>query len=417
MARERRHRVLVLAGDPERTAASDERGRAGRGSRAAPRRTPRRRRPARSCRARAASRSRRGARPASAAARPRGDSGTSSALATVDGTSSGSDNRSEADEDHTARELGQQLARRLDREPGLAGAPGAGQRQQPHLGPPRQRRDRRHLELAAQERRQRPGQVRRPRLARRRRGDRRVLLQHRPLERLQLRRRLDAELVEHAARLAVGLERVGLPPRAVEREDQLAANALAIRVRGGKATPAPGPRPRGGRGRAPPRAGPRAPPAALVQPAGLGARERGVDAVQRGPAPERERVSEQPRGRARVPASERLPALRRELLEPLEVELARLDPQAVAGPVRLDPVAAEQLAQPVHLHLERVRRLVRWRLAPERVHETIARDRPVGVQRQAGEQRPPVARRQRQRLAPVAGLDRSKQVNFHEKTP
>ena len=59
------------------------------------------------------------------------------------------------------------------------------------------------------------------------------LLEHQPLEPPQLLARLEPELVgEEGARVAVGGERVGLAPAAVEREHQLAAQALAQRVRG-----------------------------------------------------------------------------------------------------------------------------------------------------------------------------------------
>ena len=56
------------------------------------------------------------------------------------------------------------------------------------------------------------------------------------LEPLELGPRLDAELVdEPASRVAVCLERVGLPARAVEREHQLHAVPLAKRVSGNEA--------------------------------------------------------------------------------------------------------------------------------------------------------------------------------------
>ena len=59
-------------------------------------------------------------------------------------------------------------------------------------------------------------------------GDRRILVEDRPLELLQIRARLEAELsVELAARLAVCLERLGLAARPVEGEHQLRAQPLA----------------------------------------------------------------------------------------------------------------------------------------------------------------------------------------------
>ena len=75
----------------------------------------------------------------------------------------------------------------------------------------------------------------RPRLVRRRRGrvERRILPEDRLLEGSELRAGLDAGgLDEHPACLAVGLERVGLPARAVEREHALRVERLAERVLG-----------------------------------------------------------------------------------------------------------------------------------------------------------------------------------------
>jgi len=59
-------------------------------------------------------------------------------------------------------------------------------------------------------------------------GQRLVLAQDRPLELLQRRPGLDPELIdEQLPPGPVGLERLGLPPGAVEREHQLGARPLA----------------------------------------------------------------------------------------------------------------------------------------------------------------------------------------------
>ncbi len=58
-----------------------------------------------------------------------------------------------------------------------------------------------------------------------------VLAQDRLLELLQRRARVDPELVhERPARVLVGVERLGLPPGAVERQHLLPAQALSQRV-------------------------------------------------------------------------------------------------------------------------------------------------------------------------------------------
>ena len=55
-------------------------------------------------------------------------------------------------------------------------------------------------------------------------GKRPLLPEDRPVERLQLRPRLDAKLLdERATCVVVGGERFGLPARAVEREHQVRA--------------------------------------------------------------------------------------------------------------------------------------------------------------------------------------------------
>ncbi len=60
-----------------------------------------------------------------------------------------------------------------------------------------------------------------------------VLAQDRPFEPLELRRRIDAELVdERLAGAAVRVERIGLPAAPIEREHQEPDRALAERVLG-----------------------------------------------------------------------------------------------------------------------------------------------------------------------------------------
>jgi hypothetical protein len=63
-------------------------------------------------------------------------------------------------------------------------------------------------------------------------GDLRVVVEDLPLEALQLLARLDPDLVERRAQAAVHVERLALPPRAVEREHELRPQALAMRMRG-----------------------------------------------------------------------------------------------------------------------------------------------------------------------------------------
>ena len=124
----------------------------------------------------------------------------------------------------------------------------------------------------------------RPRLGRQR--QRRILREHRALELAQPLARLDAELLdERAPRVLVGLQRVGLAVGAVEREHQLGAQPLAVRVLGDQRLELRRPPRRGGRARASPRpaarARRRAGPRGARSRAGRTARRRGRRAAGR----------------------------------------------------------------------------------------------------------------------------------------
>ena len=216
-------------------------------------------------------------------------------------------------------------------------------------------------------------------------GERGVLAQDRALELLEAGSRLEPQLLAHRlARAPEHLERGGLPVAAVEGEHELPAQPLAGRVLGGErlelghqravtAELEVGLDPILERGEP-----------ELVQPRDLGLRERLVaDVLVRRPAPQLERLAEGRRrrlGRLRAPAS-------REALEPLEVELAGLQAQAIAGPFGHDPVRSQPPAQRVHLDLERVRRARRRALAPQRVDQPVARGDLAARDQQAGQER------------------------------
>ena len=176
----------------------------------------------------------------------------------------------------------------------------------PRLGPLEQRAQRRELARAADERErrrrhERPGQRRACASGAARELERRVLGEDLPLELPQRRARLEPELVERRPRVAVGLERLGLPARAVEREHQLPAQPLAVRMLGDQrleladelgvaAEREVGLDPLLER---------RQPQ--LLEPRRLDPRERlVVELGQRRPAPQRERLAQQARRRARA---------------------------------------------------------------------------------------------------------------------
>src|SRR4029079_14641765 len=92
------------------------------------------------------------------------------------------------------------------------------------------------------------------------------------------------------------------------------------------------------------------------------------------PAPERERLAEGRGCRGGLARRALRPTAVEQPLEPLGVEFARLDVQAVAGPLGDDPFLAESLPEAVHLHLEGVGRGRRWALAPECLDQQVAAD-------------------------------------------
>src|SRR6185369_10076451 len=146
-----------------------------------------------------------------------------------------------------------------------------------------------------------------------------VLPQHRLLQLPQLRAGLDAELVHvQLARLAVELERVGLPPGAVQREHQERAWTLTQRLARDQLLELRNDRLA--------RLDRRVEPVFVrLHPQLL---EMCGDGLRRS-APERKRFF--------------VPALATQLLEAVEVELALLDAQRVTGRARDEPVGAERL--------------------------------------------------------------------------
>ena len=138
--------------------------------------------------------------------------------------------RCQLDEGGAVSEAHREAVRQLEREPRLADAAGAGERQEPHAVLSQQ--PLRVGELAASPEQRRRRQRHRVRMAL---GDDRlergIVVQDRALQTLKRRTRLDAELiVERPSRALVLLQRVCLPIRPVEREHQLATQALPQRL-------------------------------------------------------------------------------------------------------------------------------------------------------------------------------------------
>ena len=216
--------------------------------------------------------------------------------------------------------------------------------------------------------------------------ERRILAQDRALELLQRRARLDPELVdEHASRGLVGGQRLGLAARPVEREHQLAAQALAqgmlgrerLELRDQRGVPA-----EGEVGVDPPLDREQV---HLLEAPDRRLRERLVGEVgERRPAPERERLAQPLGGLLRLGAA----GLLDETLEPVEIELLRREPDHVAGRERDEQLGAgaERLAQPRDARLERAGVRLRGLVRPQLLDQPARRDDLVRVEEEQREQ-------------------------------
>jgi hypothetical protein len=116
---------------------------------------------------------------------------------------------------------------------------------------------------------------------------------------------------------------------------------------------------------------------------------------ERRTGPEIEREPQVLGGVGRASGRERGAGLLREPLEAREVELGRVEPEAVAGAVPLDPLRAERLTQAVDVDLERGDRGARRLRSPERVDQPVARDDRVRMQEEKGQQGALLRRSQR----------------------
>lgn len=205
--------------------------------------------------------------------------------------------------------------------------------------------------------------------------------------------RFDAQFVQEAvAQVAVDGEGFGSAAGAVEGEHQLAVVGLAEWVFGRQGRQL---RDQGGEsGAADGQLGVVAP----LQQEEAGLREAlgervsdglGREAGQRGAAPQGEG--------GRALSEDALPVLVGVggprpfdvCLEDVHVQLARADPQEIAGRYGAQPSRiVQEPAQPGHVVVQRGLRGHRRRPAPQRVLERLDRDDPAGFEEQGGEQRP-----------------------------
>ncbi len=190
---------------------------------------------------------------------------------------------------------------------------------------------------------------------------RRVLHEDRAFDPLELYPRLEPELVHQTpSRLAIHLEPFRLPAGPIQREHELLAEALAKRMLDRKRLQLGDQRQLTAERELgiDPFLYRRQPQ--LLQPFHVDPRERlELDVRQRPAAPDRFGGTERLSGARSITGGERLVPLHDKPLEPLEVELPRLDPQEVAGSARhqswrIHRNRPEHLPQPGNVVAERM---------------------------------------------------------------
>jgi hypothetical protein len=110
-------------------------------------------------------------------------------------------------------------------------------------------------------------------------------------------------------------------------------------------------------------------------------------------------------------------APRGELPDTMQIELVVCDTQEVARAPGLDPVPADRLSQLRDVDLERLSRLRRRALVPERVDQPIAGDDPVGLEEQHGQQCALLCSAQVDLLSVVHDLERTQDLELHSPPP
>ena len=261
-----------------------------------------------------------------------------------------------------------------------------------------------------------------------------VLAQHRGLQRTQLGRRLETQLlVEHLADLAEHVEGVGLSPGPSQSEGTQRPQALPQRVRRRQCLQlrdhgrVPAER-QSGDGPVLERDQPQ-----LLEPGPLGDRGRGVPELGvRRPPPERERPVEVGRAPAqlvgvqdrRTPPGQRLEAAvggHDRLLEAVHVHVVVRHPQRVAGRHR-DQHRRRRAALALGLHHPAQLRDVglqgrghpgRRGVLPQQVDDRVDRDRPAARQRERGDQGALLRSAEIHRLGGPGDLDRTEDGDLH----
>jgi hypothetical protein len=238
------------------------------------------------------------------------------------------------------------------------------------------------------------------------------VLQHRALELLQCPARLEAELVGKKLPCPpVDLERVGLPPRSVERQHELAAQPLLERVR------------------------PHERLELRDEPAPAAEREVGVDAIherrqaklleasdlrldeierreigERRPAEERQRCPERSDRGGRISAVERRASVRHESLELGDIELVGIGANEITAGAGFHGLVLEETAEPRDRDADGPDGGVRSLGTEELLGEVFRRDELVRVQQEQREQAALPLASERERLAVTQYLERPQET-------
>ena len=152
----------------------------------------------------------------------------------------------------------------------------------------------------------------------------------------------------------------------------------------------------------------------FLQPRDLGLGERFVGEIrQRRTPPHPQRLTQDSCRGQRIALLERPAALRDERLEPVDVELAGLDPEHVAATPGDQQSIAERLTQVRYVPLNELVRARGRLLTPQLVDQAICGNRLAAVQKQHRQQCPLLGRAQRERAVSIDGLKRSEDAKLH----
>jgi hypothetical protein len=236
---------------------------------------------------------------------------------------------------------------------------------------------------------------------------------------LELRPRLQPDIaIERGLKIAIALERLGLPPGAIQREHELAAQALASRVRDDQALELRDKGTVSSEREVGLEAILERTEAQLLEPVDLVAGEVLVGEVGQGLAsPQLERRPEALCGHSGISALVRLPSLAGEPVEAVGVHLFGWHLEHIASAARGQDTVAQQLAKARYVDLNGLGRRIGRSLAPQLVDHPIHRDDLAAVDQEDRQNRSLPATPQRH-LPPVdQDLERAKNAEVHFAQP